>query len=400
MRPCLTKNFPKKLLLPAPFAPSILCGLADMDTRHQWLSLALTPGLGPATLKKLVERFGSARQILAAGRKALEECPFLRKDSLACLCDQKTSIGATADKELRLAEKAGATLLCWDDPLFPPLLKEISDPPPILYVLGSPQLLSAQGIAMVGARAASSYGLQVAERLAMELARHDLVITSGLALGIDTAAHRGALAVGGKTIAVLGCGLDIVYPSQNKKIHEQIVSLGAVISESPFGTLPEGFRFPARNRIISGLSLGVVVVEAAHRSGTLITAHQALEQGRDVFAIPGRIDSPKSEGCHRLIQEGAKLVHSGADILEELSLAAHANPSEPQPQAPPLPPEEEKVFSLLEVYPKNIEEIIQATQLPAHRITEILLHLELRGLVTSLPGKQYQRLAESHSSSV
>lgn len=371
-----------------------------MDTRHQWLSLAFTPGLGPATLKKLVERFGSAREILAASRKGLEECPFLRKDSLACLCDQRTVAETAADKELRLAEKFGATLLCWDDPLFPPLLKEINDPPPILYVKGSLPLLSAPGIAMVGARAASSYGLQVAERLATELARHDLVITSGLALGVDTAAHRGALATGGNTIAVMGCGLDIIYPSQNKKLHEQISVHGAIISESPMGTQPEGFRFPARNRIISGLSLGVVVVEAAHRSGTLITAHQALEQGRDVFAIPGRIDSPKSEGCHRLIQEGAKLVHSAADILEELALTTLASPPATRVQAPPLPEEEGKVFSLLEVYPRNIEEIILAAQLPAHRISEILLHLELRGLVASLPGNQYQRLAEPHSSSV
>jgi len=372
-----------------------------MDTKHQWLSLAFTPGLGPATLKKLVERFGSARQILAASRKDFEKCPFLRKDSLASLCDQKTIAEAAAERELRLAEKAGITLLCWDDPLFPPLLKEISDPPVILYVLGSPEILSASGIAMVGARAASSYGLQVAARLATDLAQHNLVITSGLALGIDTAAHRGALAGGGNTIAVMGCGLDIIYPAQNQKLHAQIADHGAIVSENPIGTQPDGFRFPARNRIISGLSLGVVVVEAAHRSGTLITAHQALEQGRDVFAIPGRIDSPKSEGCHRLIQEGAKLVHSGADILEELALSTiPASPGAAKPQAPPLPPEEGKVFALLETYPRNIEEIIQAAQLPPHRISEILLHLELQGLVASLPGKQYQRLAEPHSSSV
>ncbi len=371
-----------------------------MDTRLQWLTLAFTPGLGPTTLKKLVERFGSARQILAASRRALEECGFLRKDSLAALCDQRSIAAAAADKELRLAKKAGTTLLCWDNPLFPPLLKEINDPPVILHVLGNPQLLSAPGIALVGARAASSYGLQVAERLATELARLDLVITSGFALGIDTAAHRGALAAGGKTIAVMGCGLDIVYPSQNQKLHTQIAAHGAIISETPLGTLPEGFRFPARNRIISGLSLGVVVVEAAHRSGTLITAHQALEQGRDVFAIPGRIDSPKSEGCHRLIQEGAKLVHSAADITGELALRTHAPPQQTRMQAPPLPSEEGKVFSLLEVYPRNIEEIILAAQLPSHRISEILLHLELQGLVASLPGNQYQRLAEPHSSSV
>jgi DNA processing protein len=371
-----------------------------MDTRHQWLSLAFTPGLGPATLKKLVQRFGSARQILAASPKMLEECLFLRKETLTSLRGRREIPEAAAERELRLAEKSGAILLCWDDPLFPPLLKEINDPPVILYVSGSAQLLSAPGIAMVGARAASSYGLQVAQRLATELAGHDLVITSGLALGIDTAAHRGAVSAGGQTIAVMGCGLDIIYPSQNRKLHKQIAASGAIISECPLGTPPEGFRFPARNRIISGLSLGVVVVEAAHRSGTLITAHQALEQGRDVFAVPGRIDSPKSEGCHRLIQEGAKLVHSGADILEELALTTPAPPQEAQPQAPPLPPEEGKIFSLLEVYPTNIEALIQAAKLPSHRISEILLHLELQGLVASLPGNRYQRLAEPHSSSV
>ncbi len=393
---------PEKQIVSAHLTPSIPRGLADidMDIKKQWLSLAFTPGLGPTTLKKLIERFGSVGHILAASRKGLEECPFLRKDSLASLCDQRTIADAAAERELRLAEKSGITLLCWDDPLFPPLLKEINDPPPILYVLGNPQLLSAPGIAIVGARAASSYGLQVAERLAMELTRHDLVITSGLALGIDTAAHRGALTAGGNTIAVMGCGLDIVYPSQNKKLHAQIAAHGAVISENPLGTLPEGFRFPARNRIISGLSLGVVVVEAAQRSGTLITAHQALEQGRDVFAIPGRIDSPKSEGCHHLIQEGAKLVHSATDILEELSLTTLVSPPKARMQALPLPPDEDKIYSLLDVYPKNIEEIIQTAQLPAHRISEILLHLELRGLVASLPGNQYQRLAEPHSSSV
>lgn len=374
-------------------------GHADMDTQHQWLSLAFTPGLGPATLKKLVERFGSARQIFSASRKSLEECLFLRKDTLACLCERNRP-SATADQELRRAEKSGITILCWDDPHFPLLLKEINDPPPILYILGSPHVLGTPGIAMVGARAASSYGLQVAHRLAMELAKQDLVIISGFALGIDTAAHRGALAAGGKTIAVMGCGLDIVYPRQNQKLREEITDQGAIISETPLGTPPEGFRFPARNRIISGLSLGVVVVEAAHHSGTLITAHQALEQGRDVFAIPGRIDSPKSEGCHRLIQEGAKLVHSAADILEELNLNICISSSQRQPQTPVLPAEEAEVYALLEIYPRNIEEIIQAAHLPAHKISEILLHLELQGLVASLPGKQYQRLAEPHSSGV
>lgn len=368
-----------------------------MDTRHQWLSLAMTPGLGPASIKRLRQHFGSVGEILSADRKALAGCSFLRKDSLAALTGQKTSLFAAAEQELRLAEKAGAAVLCWDDPLFPPLLLELADPPPLLYVLGSPEILSSPGLAIVGARAASAYGLQTAERMSRDLARQDLTIISGFALGVDTAAHRGALAVGGKTIAVLGCGLDIVYPPQNGKLYGQIAASGAVISECPFGTRPDGFRFPARNRIISGLALGVLVVEAAQRSGTLITAHQALEQGRDVFAVPGRLDSAKSEGCHRLIQDGAKLVLNAADILAELAIcpsSASGAAKAERPLLPPLSPEEKKVFSLLEACPRNIEELIEATGLSASGINGILLTLELQGLIFSSPGKQYQRLAE------
>jgi len=364
-------------------------------SRHQWLSLALAPGLGPVSLKKLLQRFASPAAVFAASHKALAECAFLRKETVAALAGEKARLTAAADQELRRAKAAGAAILCWDDPLFPPLLLEIADPPPVLYVLGSADLLAGPGIAMVGARAASTYGLQTAERLARELAGRELAIISGFALGIDTAAHRGALAVGGKTIAVMGCGLDLVYPAQNRKLFAAIAANGAIISECPFGTAPDAFRFPARNRIISGLALGVLVVEAAQRSGTLITAHQALEQGRDVFAVPGRIDSPKSEGCHRLIQEGAKLVHSAADILAELAIHDFKSVLEPDKPAPvpPLPPEEEKVFSLLEEDPKNIEELIEASDLTASRVSEILLNLELMGLIFSSPGKQYQRLA-------
>ncbi|MGV1100454.1 DNA-processing protein DprA [Thiovibrio sp. JS02] len=365
-----------------------------MDTRHLWLTLALTPGLGPATIKKLLHRFGTVSQVFSAGYEALTACSFLRKESVPYLSGQKNALAAGVAKELFLAEKTGITILGWDDPLFPPLLKEIPDPPVVLYVKGSPQALGSRGVAIVGARAASSYGLQVAEKLASDLVKNGLAITSGLALGIDGAAHRGALAAGGITIAVMGCGLDVVYPVQNKKLHDQIAETGAVISEYPFATMPENFRFPARNRIISGLSLGVVVVEAARRSGTLITAHQALEQGREVFTVPGRIDSPKSEGCHRLAQEGAKLIHSAGDILDELSMPLpQLRPPRNTKPAESLTPEEATIFAALEVYPKTIEQIISAARLPAQRVDAILLTLELRGLAASLPGKQYQRLA-------
>lgn len=367
-----------------------------MDTREQWLRLTLIPGLGPATIKKLISRFGSADNIARAGAKALAECSFLRQESIAALSGPAppATVKIMGDT-LRLAEKAGITILCWDDPLYPPLLKEISDPPPLLYVKGRPRVLSSPGLALVGARAATSYGLQVAGLLAAGLARRGLAIISGFALGIDTAAHNGAMTADGSTIAVMGCGLDIVYPAQNRGLFERIAAKGAIVSEYPFGTLPEGFRFPARNRIISGLSLGVVVVEAARRSGTLITAQQALEQGREIFAVPGRIDSAKSEGCHRLVQEGAKLVHTVDDILDELPLT-QAGPalSAPPASREELTREQESVYSLLDAYPKNIEQIIAATALPVHRVHEILLHLELQGLVAALPGKQYQRVAQ------
>lgn len=366
-----------------------------MDTREQWLRLALTPGLGPATIKKLLLCFGSVENITQAGADSLAQCGFLRQESLVALSALAPAIARAVEDDLRLAEKNGVTILCWDDPLYPPLLREIHDPPVLLYVKGDPGLLSSPGLAMVGARAATSYGRQVAGLLAAGLAHRELTIVSGFALGIDTAAHHGALGAGGSTIAVMGCGLDIVYPAQNGKLFEEIASSGALISEYPFATLPESFRFPARNRIISGLSLGVVVVEAAKRSGTLITARQALEQGREVFAVPGRIDSPKSEGCHRLIQEGAKLVHTVDDILEELALNKERPTLPAAPTArPALTSEEEALFSLLDAYPKNIEQIIAAADLPAHRAQEILLHLELLGLVAALPGNQYQRVAE------
>jgi len=371
-----------------------------MNTKQQWLALALTPGLGPVTIGKLISLFGSASGIFAAEPKKLAECTFLRKESAASICDKEKNSQRLAEKELARAQKAGVQILCWDDPLYPKLLKEIPDPPPLLYVKGSIHALSCPGVAMVGARAATSYGLQVSKHLAQELARCNLSVISGFALGIDSAAHQGALSAGGATIAVLGCGLDIVYPATNKKLYAEIAANGAIVSEYPMGTPPDGFRFPARNRIISGLSLGVLVVEAARHSGTLITANLALDQGREVFVVPGRIDSPKSEGCHRLAQEGAKLIHSVADILAELPAGANPSPTSDTSSTSRLAPEEEKLFSFLDVYPKNIEQLIAETNMPPQKIQEALLNLELRGLVAALPGKQYQRLAEPSSSSV
>ncbi|MCK5232541.1 MAG: DNA-processing protein DprA, partial [Desulfobulbaceae bacterium] len=261
--------------------------------------------------------------------------------------------------------------------------------------------LACAGIGIVGARAATEYGKRVSKNMAARLAGKGLTVISGLALGIDTAAHKGALAAGGKTIGVLGCGIDVVYPRQNVRLFREISESGAIVTEYPMGTKPEGYHFPARNRIISGLSLGVTVVEAARKSGSLITAQLALDQGRDVFAIPGRVDSSKSEGVHRLLQDGAKLVQSVDDIIEELNpglLGENFNTPEIGPNNKDflqgLDAEAKLIYSFLDVYPKTIDEIIRGAGLTAQKVSELLLTMELKGLVAALPGNQYQKVVD------
>jgi len=361
-----------------------------------WLTLALTPGLGATGCRQLAAHFGTPRQVLAASRQELSQIPGLRKSALAAIGNERWSQMAAAT--LQRARNNNQRLICWEDPDYPPLLRTIHDPPPILYVRGSVELLATPSLAVVGARAASSYGRQMAARFAGDLTRRGLTIISGMALGIDTAAHNGALAAGGRTVAVLGCGLDTVYPAQNRRLYEEIAATGTLVSEYPPTTPPDGFRFPARNRIISGLALGVLVVEAASRSGSLITAHLALEQGREVFAMPGRVDSGKSEGSHRLLQDGAKLVHNVADILEELPSASHRPTDSEQDDnadegmtAGNLDPIAQAVLAALDVYPQSIDTIIAISGLPARQVTEKLLLLELQNLSEVLPGGQYRK---------
>lgn len=357
-----------------------------------WLTLAYTPGIGPVACRRLLDHFGTIEAALSAGD---ERCRLagLRDDS--CRALRNGISRQKAEEELHRCEKQGVRLLGWDDPLFPPLLREIADPPLVLYIKGDATLLSRRpALAIVGARAATSYGQKIAADLAGSLTRHDFTVVSGLALGIDRAAHQGACRAGGNTIAVLGCGVDVPYPVQNQSLYNEIAAQGAIVSDYPLATQPEAFRFPARNRIISGLCRGVVVIEAATRSGSLITAKLALEQGREVFAVPGRVDSPKSEGCHRLIRDGAVLVHSVADIIAELEPAMTPRPATMATEAASainhgLSREEQCIVSCLEAYPKDIDTIINATRLPAQRVSTLLLGLELKGLVASGPGQQY-----------
>jgi DNA processing protein len=289
------------------------------------------------------------------------------------------------EAELARVAAAGAHILTLDDPAFPPALKNIPYPPAFLYVRGELQPADTRAVALVGTRKASYYGLKACRRLARDLAAQGVTLVSGLARGIDTAAHQAALDSGGRTLAVLGCGLDVVYPPENKELYRRIPQQGALVTEFFLGTPPEARNFPIRNRIISGLSRGVVIVEAGAQSGTHITATYALEQGREVFAVPGPIDLPGSVGPHRWIQQGAKLVRDTGDILEEL-VDYPPWPQLPEAQeAPPGP--EDPITSYLSSTPLQLDELIRVAGLPAAEVMSRLTMLELQGLVRELPGK-------------
>lgn len=361
-----------------------------------WLALSLTPGLGIRGWQKLLAVFDGPKEVFEAGQDTVRKLvPGLNGKVITAI--DKKRLYPAAEKEREQVHRIGASIICLHDEVYSDLLRNIYDPPVILYVKGKLELLSTTCVGMVGARASSVYGQRIAEDLARRLSRQGVTIVSGLAMGIDAAAHRGALRGSGNTIGVLGCGLDVVYPRQNKKIYDEMFRNGAVVSEYRLGSKPEAYRFPARNRIISGLSHGVVVVEAARKSGSLITARCALEQGREVFAIPGRIDSLKSEGTHRLLQEGAKLVHTVDDILEELVCSYGPGHDRGDGIAVekkhdvPLTDEEKELFTFLDVYPQTIDEITSRCGKTVQKVNELLLLLELKGVVESLVGNMYQK---------
>jgi DNA processing protein len=294
-------------------------------------------------------------------------------------------------EDLAHVEKNGIGIVTFKDSGYPDLLRHIHDPPPLLYVYGTLPSESLN-IAIVGSRNATSYGLTVTERLSAALGQRGLTIVSGMARGIDSAAHAGTLAAGGKTIAVLGCGLGTIYPSENRKLFHRIAENGAVISEFSYMTPPDAHHFPIRNRIISGLSLGTVIVEATHQSGSLITARLAAEQGREVFAVPGSVKSFKSMGTHRLIKEGAKLVEHADDIIEELNIGGDSLPHHSRVvSSVALTPPEKKVLDKLSPYPIHIDTLVRDLALSAGDVSSLLLQLELKGLVTQSPGKFFSR---------
>ncbi len=355
-----------------------------------WIGLKAVPGIGNVAFRRLLERFDTPESVLQASPASLAGIRGMTAATIEGIKNGEWR--RFAEEECRRLEVSAARLVTYVSRDYPKSLFEIPDPPPFLYIKG--ELRSSElSIAIVGSRRATSYGLMTTAKLAEALASHGVCVVSGMARGVDTAAHKGALQMGGRSIGVLGCGVDKIYPPENRALYAQMADKGCLVSEFPLGTLPLAENFPRRNRIISGLSSGVLVVEAAEKSGSLITAQYALEHGRDVFAVPGNISFVTSRGCNRLIKQGAKLVDCVEDILEELPEYARAAADAPLFQQPPrtfaLTPKEAAIYELLARSPLHIDDIISQTELTAGEVSSMLLHLELKGAVTPLPGTHY-----------
>lgn len=355
------------------------------------LTLLMVPGIGPARYKTLIERFGSPQEALHASLSALTALP--RMDHKTAVAVRNFRDAPEIERQLAAIEHHRVRVIMLSDEGYPELLKEIHDPPPLLFVQGDFHESDARSVAIVGTRRATSYGKTMAEQIAGGLAQRGIPIVSGMARGIDSIAHRTALTRGGRTLAVLGCGVDVIYPPENRALKEQISESGAVLSEFPMGTPPEAPNFPRRNRIISGLSVGTIVIEAGEKSGALFTANFALEQNREVFAVPGSANAFKSQGTNNLIKRGAKLVQTADDVLEELEgpLGGWTPPEPVLPVPDTLPPREKALLELLSAQPKHIDFLSDEAHLSTAELLTLLLSLELQGLVRQLPGKRFVR---------
>lgn len=398
-----------------------------------WAALLLIPGIGSVRLARLMQCFESPEAVLSAGEKTLLAVPGLGESAAGSLLRaDRERLRQSAAEEERKASESGARILSLRHPEYPAALREVPAPPAILYVRGSLQPEDAISVSMVGTRHASRYGLQMAREIARGLAEKGVTIISGLARGVDTEAHIGALEAGGRTIGVLGCGVDVCYPGENRKLYREIQKRGAIVSEFPMAAPPVAENFPKRNRIISGLCLATLVVEAPRKSGALITARRALEQGRDVLALPGRASETSAEGTNRLIRDGATLVTSAADILDELQEKieamraalqnggihkplSDAQTEMPQPDmdllsrlgaevaSAPVAAETDKaatlsltgdertIYDTLQKESAHIDSIVRTTGFPASKASRILLMLEMRGLVIRNPGMTFSR---------
>jgi len=375
---------------------------ADIEN---WLKLIRADGIGPVTFAKMIKHFGTAERVLGASVSELAKIDGIGFKTAERIASTRDKFDAGA--ELELAGKLGIWLVNLADVRYPPVLKRIYDPPPVLYVKGSLDRQDNLAMSIVGSRQCSLYGQEQASRFAHFLGSAGFTLCSGMARGIDTAAHQGALSAGGRTIAVQGCGLARIFPPENKKLFELIAESGACISELPLGAEPLAVNFPPRNRIIAGLSLGTIVVEAAPRSGALITARAALDYNREVMAVPGKIDSPLSKGAHQLIKQGATLIESVEDVMEALgqigeqleehvsSAAAKASARAQQPlfdaSKLKLSDAEKKIYDYLTKEPSHIEQIIAETNLTPGVVNATLISLRLKGLIKQLPGSLFAK---------
>jgi DNA processing protein len=367
-----------------------------MDSREAFVALNLIEGVGPVRARTLLNHFGDAPKILAASKSELLRVRNIGEETAEAISTWEKSVDLAG--ELKRISEFGCHVLISADENYPALLREIYDPPLVLYVKGALTAKDKNAVAMVGSRQTTHYGIETARKLAYQLAYVGVTVVSGGARGIDTAAHQGALSAKGRTVAVLGTGINLVFPTENAELFQRISENGAVITQFPFNRPADKQTFPIRNRIVAGMTLGTVVVEANSTSGALITANMAVEAGRQVFAVPGRIDSPRSKGCHDLIKKGAKLCEGAEDILSEFEYLFPASNRPPSPgetgilPALELSENEQKVFDALKSDDElTIDEVIRASGLPSSAVSVGLLSLEMKRVVKQLPGKLFVR---------
>jgi DNA processing protein len=372
----------------------------ELDASLSWLALALTPGLASRLSARLLREFGSPEEVFRAPLPRLEACRLPAPVAQAVFKRQSFK---RAEKELALTRRIDrCRLVNWTDPEYPQTLLQIYDPPVMLYVRGDPQVLNLPAIGIVGTRRPTLYGTQMAERLGRELAARGLVLVSGMARGIDAIGHQGAMAANGRAVGVLGTGVDVCYPKENRKLYDKVLERGAIISEFPLGTHPAPENFPIRNRIVAGMPLGVVVVEGAQYSGSLITARLAMEFGREVFGVPGNVTQPVSFAPNQLIKQGAKLVTNGADVIEELPTpvrAALVQAEQPETEqrnllaAASLNSSEKKIYELLSTdEPKHIDDIVERSGLNSSEVLATLFDMDMKGIIRQTPGKQFSKV--------
>jgi len=372
----------------------------ELDSSLSWLALALTPGLASRLSGRLLKEFGSPEEVFRAPLPHLERCKLPAAVAQAVF---KKQAFKRAEKELTsIRGIENCRLLSWTDPEYPQSLLQIYDPPVLLYARGDVQVLNLPSVSIVGTRRPTLYGTQMAERMGREIAARGVVVVSGMARGIDAIAHKGAMTVNGRAVGVLGTGINVCYPKENKKLYEKVLERGAIVSEFPLGTHPAPENFPIRNRIVAGMPLGVVVVEGAQYSGSLITARLAMEFGREVFGVPGNVTQPVSFAPNQLIRQGAKLVTNGADVIEDLPTPVRAmlvQAEQPEAEqrnlllAASLNSSEKKIYDLLKSDEAvHIDDIVERSGLNSSEVLATLFDLEMKGIVRQMPGKQFNKV--------